>query len=97
MLRTISEESLGPGLVLWYDLSNGKMSPHRNIRKYTWTFPDGKTHNQIDHILIDRRWIFTKRDVGAWTGSIWLRIGTGGTVYQIAVTTNARNFLHLNQ
>jgi len=28
----------------------------RNIRKYTWTSPDGKTHNQIDHILIDRKW-----------------------------------------
>jgi hypothetical protein len=22
------------------------------------------------------RWIFRKWDVGAWTGSIWLRIGT---------------------
>ena len=21
-----------------------------------WTSPDGKTHNQIDHVLIDRRW-----------------------------------------
>jgi hypothetical protein len=31
------------------------MFPHRNIYKYTWTSPDGKTHNHIDHILVDRR------------------------------------------
>jgi hypothetical protein len=29
--------------------------PHRNIHKVTWTPPDGRTHNQIYHILIDRR------------------------------------------
>jgi hypothetical protein len=30
------------------------MFPHRNIHKYTWTTPDGKTHSQINIILGDR-------------------------------------------
>jgi hypothetical protein len=30
------------------------MFPQCNIHKYTWTSSDGKTHNQIDHILVDR-------------------------------------------
>ena len=30
------------------------MFPHRKFRK-SWTHLDGKTHNQIDHILIERR------------------------------------------
>jgi hypothetical protein len=33
----------------------GTIFQHRNFHKYTWTTPDGKTHNQIGHILIDRR------------------------------------------
>jgi hypothetical protein len=31
------------------------MFPYCKIRKYTWASPDVKTHNQIDHILVDRR------------------------------------------
>jgi hypothetical protein len=32
------------------------MFPHQKINKHTWTSPDGKTHNHITHIFIDRRW-----------------------------------------
>ena len=32
------------------------MIQHRNFHKFTWTSPEGKTHNQADHILIARRW-----------------------------------------
>jgi hypothetical protein len=31
------------------------MFQHCNIHKYNWTSADKKTHNQIDHILIDGR------------------------------------------
>jgi hypothetical protein len=31
------------------------MFKHRYIHKYTLTSPDGKTHNQIGHILVDTR------------------------------------------
>jgi hypothetical protein len=39
------------------------MFPHRNIHKYTWTSPDGKTYNQTDYVLIDRRWHSSILDV----------------------------------
>jgi hypothetical protein len=29
--------------------------PTSQIHKYTWTSPDEKIHNQIDHILVDRQ------------------------------------------
>jgi hypothetical protein len=32
------------------------MFPHRNIYKFTWRSPAGKTNDQIDPILIDRIW-----------------------------------------
>jgi endonuclease/exonuclease/phosphatase family metal-dependent hydrolase len=45
------------------------MFPHRNIYKYTWTSPDGKTHIQIDHVLIDRSWHSSVLDVRSFRGA----------------------------
>jgi endonuclease/exonuclease/phosphatase family metal-dependent hydrolase len=44
--------------------------PHHDIHKHTWTSPDGAAHNQIDHVLIDKRrhsnildvWSFRRAD-----------------------------------
>jgi len=63
--------------------------PHRNIHKYTWTSSDGKTHNQIDHVLIDMRWHSCILDVRSFRGAdcdtdhylvianIWERLAVG--------------------
>ena len=42
--------------------------------------PEGKNHFEDPRIdgRILLRWFFRKWDVVAWTGSIWLRTGTGG-------------------
>jgi hypothetical protein len=47
------------------------MFPHRNLHKFTWTSPDGKTHNQIDHILIDMGRHSSVLDVRLW----WKKLG----------------------
>jgi len=44
------------------------MFPYRNIPKYNWTSPHGKTHNQIDHILIYSRWSSSVLDVRSFRG-----------------------------
>ena len=45
------------------------MFRHWNIHTYTCTSPDGKTHNQVDHILIDRRWHSSIHDVWSFRGA----------------------------
>jgi hypothetical protein len=57
-LHKISNDN-GVGAVNFSTTKNltvkNNMFPHRNIHKFTWTYLDGKTHNQIDHILTDMR------------------------------------------
>jgi hypothetical protein len=43
--------------------------PHRNIHKYTLTSRDGKTHNQIDHFLVDWRKHSSVLDVRSFRAS----------------------------
>jgi len=50
-------------------LSRARSSPYRNIHKYTWTYPDGKAHNQIDHILIYGKWYSSILDVRIFRGA----------------------------
>jgi len=46
------------------------MFPYQNIHKYNRTSPDGKTHNQIDHVLIDRRCHLSLLDVRSFREAI---------------------------
>jgi hypothetical protein len=45
------------------------MFPHQNILRYTWTYHDGKPHNHIDYILIDRRWHSSILDFRSFRGA----------------------------
>jgi len=45
------------------------MFPHQNIHKHTWNSPNGKNHNQIYHILIDRRRHSNVLDVRSFRGA----------------------------
>jgi len=57
-----------------------RMGERRDLYRFWWG-----NLREIDHLgdpdidgRIILRWIFEKWDVGIWTGSSWLRIGTGG-------------------
>jgi hypothetical protein len=56
------------------------MGNSRGVYRVLVVKPEGKNHlkdPRVDGRII-LRWIFRKWDVRAWTGLMWLRIGTGG-------------------
>ena len=64
-------------------LMGGEFSTYRGTGEVYTGFWCGNLRER-DHLgdpsangRIILRWIFRKWDVGAWTGTIWLRIGTG--------------------
>jgi len=51
--------------------SKGSMFPHHNIHKYTWTSPDGQTHNQTEYVFTDSRQCSGIIDVHSYRGADW--------------------------
>ena len=47
----------------------GTIFKHKEIHKYTWTSPDGHTKNQIDHIMINKKWRTSLLDVKTKRGA----------------------------
>jgi len=66
------------------------MFPHRNIQKYNWTSRDGKTHNKIDHVLMDRRWHLSVLDVRSFRGA-------DCDTYHYLVVANVKERLAVNK
>ena len=58
----------------------GTLFPHKTIHKTTWTFLDGRTENQINHITISRKWRRSLHDIRVKRGA---PPGCGNTQNQV--------------
>jgi hypothetical protein len=71
--------------------------PQCNIHTNTWTSPDEKTHNQIDHIRIDRRRQFDVRSFRAadWDNDHYLVVAK--VRERLAVNKQGSHRFHTNR
>ena len=44
------------------------MFPHKNIHKYTWTAPNGRVRNQIDHVAVNGKFKRSVRGTRSYRG-----------------------------
>jgi exonuclease III len=47
---------------------DGSLFPHKNIHKATWVAPNQHTFNQIDHVVISKKWRGSLLDVRSYRG-----------------------------
>ena len=63
----------GERLVEWCAFNNmiigGTLFPYRNIYKLTWTSPNGRDQNQIDHLMVNSMWRRSLLDITVKRGA----------------------------